>query len=151
MTFAGSQDGGRTLRRAGPQYASPSRRVPRYYWQQSSRHARNSGRVVNDDGSLRSALDSLFRTVGLQTCSYGSVQDFLEGKPADSPGCVVLDVRLPGMSGLEFQEKLADLGNPLPVVQITGHGDVPMSVKAMKHGAIDFLLKPFRDQDIQVV
>lgn len=63
----------------------------------------------------------------------------------------MLDVRLPGMSGLEFQEKLADLGNPLPVVQITGHGDVPMSVKAMKHGAIDFLLKPFRDQDIQVV
>lgn len=85
--------------------------------------------IVDDDSSIRRALESLFRSVGLQTRCYGSAQDFLEVEPADLPGCIVLDVRLPGMSGLDFQAKMVDLGNSLPVVLMTGHGDVPMSVR----------------------
>jgi FixJ family two-component response regulator len=104
--------------------------------------------IVDDDESLRRAVDSLCRSVGLQTRTYGSAQDFLEAKRVDVPGCLVLDVRLPGISGLDFQSQLAALGIHLPVILMTGHGDIPMSVRAMKAGAIDFLSKPFRDQDL---
>jgi FixJ family two-component response regulator len=104
--------------------------------------------IVDDDESLRDALASLFRSVGLQICSYGSARDFIDAPRPDAPSCIVLDVRLPGMSGIDFQAQLADLGIPLPVVLMTGHGDIPMSVRAMKAGAIDFLQKPFRDQDM---
>ena len=104
--------------------------------------------IVDDDEGLRHAMDSLCRSVGLQTHSYGSAQEFLEAKREDIPGCLVLDVRLPGISGLDFQSQLADLGIHLPVILVTGHGDIPMSVRAMKAGAVDFLPKPFRDQDL---
>jgi FixJ family two-component response regulator len=104
--------------------------------------------IVDDDESLRRALDRLFRSVGLETRTYGSVREFLDGKSADTVGCIVLDVRLPGTSGLDFQAQLADLGIHLPVVLMTGHGDIPMTVRAMKAGAVDFLTKPFRDQDM---
>ncbi len=104
--------------------------------------------IVDDDDSLRRALDSLFRSVGLEARAYGSVQEFLDARSEDSAGCLVLDVRLPGMSGLDFQQQLAELGVRLPVIMMTGHGDIPMSVRAMKAGAIDFLAKPFRDQDM---
>jgi FixJ family two-component response regulator len=104
--------------------------------------------VVDDDRSLRDALDSLLRSVGLGTRTFGSVREFLESAKQDRPGCLVLDVRLPGQSGLDFQAQLSDLGIRLPVVLITGHGDIPMSVRAMKAGAVDFLPKPFRDQDL---
>jgi FixJ family two-component response regulator len=104
--------------------------------------------VIDDDDSLRRALDRLFRSVGLQTLTYGSVREFLDAGVADRVGCIVLDVRLPGMSGLDFQAQLAALGIRLPVVLMTGHGDIPMSVRAMKAGAVDFLPKPFRDQDM---
>lgn len=105
--------------------------------------------IIEDDASLRDALDSLFRSVGMQTRSYGMVQDFLDGRQhAGAPGCLVLDVRLPGMSGLDFQSQLAEHQVLLPVVMMTGHGDIPMTVQAMKAGAVDFLTKPFRDQDM---
>ncbi|WP_341898474.1 response regulator [Ferrovibrio terrae] len=105
--------------------------------------------IIEDDASLRAALDSLFRSVGMQTRSYGTVQDFLDGRQhAGAPGCLVLDVRLPGMSGLDFQAQLAEHQVLLPVVMMTGHGDIPMTVQAMKAGAVDFLTKPFRDQDM---
>ena len=104
--------------------------------------------IVDDDEPLRRAVDSLCRSVGLQTRSYGSAQEFLDTKRADIPGCLVLDVRLPGISGLDFQAQLAQLGIHLPVILVTGHGDIPMSVRAMKAGAVDFLPKPFRDQDL---
>ena len=93
-------------------------------------------------------MDSLCRSVGLQTRTYGSAQEFLDAKREDTAGCLVLDVRLPGMSGLDFQSQLAALGIQLPVILISGHGDIPMSVRAMKAGAVDFLPKPFRDQDL---
>jgi FixJ family two-component response regulator len=104
--------------------------------------------IIDDDASLRLALDSLFRSVGLRTKSYGTTREFLDAKPDDRPGCLVLDVRLPGGSGLDFQEQLAGHGIHLPAILITGHGDIPMSVRAMKAGAVDFLPKPFRDQDM---
>lgn len=104
--------------------------------------------VVDDDSSLRAALDSLFRSVGLEVLTYGSVREFLDGNHADRPGCLVLDVRLPGISGLDFQAHLAEHDVHLPVVLMTGHGDIPMSVRGMKAGAVDFLAKPFRDQDM---
>ena len=104
--------------------------------------------VVDDDDSLRSALDSLFRSVGLAVCGHASVAEFLAAPREDAPGCIVLDVRLPGISGLDFQDRLDELGIGLPVVLMTGHGDIPMSVRAMKAGAVDFLAKPFRDQDM---
>jgi FixJ family two-component response regulator len=104
--------------------------------------------IVDDDESLCRAVDSLCRSVGFQTRTYGSAQEFVDAKREDFPGCLVLDVRLPGISGLDFQTQLADLGIRLPVILVTGHGDVPMSVRAMKAGAIDFLPKPFRDQDL---
>lgn len=104
--------------------------------------------IIDDDASLRMAMDTLFRSVGLKTKTYGSTREFLDAKLEDRPGCLVLDVRLPGVSGLDFQEQLAGLGIHLPAILITGHGDIPMSVRAMKAGAVDFLPKPFRDQDM---
>lgn len=104
--------------------------------------------VVDDDDSLRAALESLFRSVGLMVRGYVSVADFLAAPREEAPGCLVLDVRLPGISGLDFQDRLDEYGVDLPVVLMTGHGDIPMSVRAMKAGAVDFLAKPFRDQDM---
>lgn len=104
--------------------------------------------IVDDDASLRDALGSLFRSVGLASRTYGSADDFLGADLPDEPGCLVLDIRLPGVSGLDFQAKLSELGVRLPVVLMTGHGDIPMSVRGMKAGAVDFLTKPFRDQDM---
>ena len=104
--------------------------------------------IVDDDDSLRRAVDSLCRSVGLQTRTYGSAREFLDAKREDIAGCLVLDVRLPGVSGLDFQSQLSALGIHLPVILVTGHGDIPMSVRAMKAGAVDFLAKPFRDQDL---
>jgi FixJ family two-component response regulator len=103
--------------------------------------------VIDDNESMRTALDGLLRSVGVETQTYGSVRDFLDARTL-GPGCIVLDVRLPGMSGLDFQSQLGRLGIDLPVILMTGHGDVPMSVRAMKAGAVDFLPKPFRDQDM---
>lgn len=104
--------------------------------------------IVDDDASLGEALASLFRSVGLEPRLYGSAQAFLDAELPDAPGCLVLDVRLPGLSGLDFQAQLAQLGIGLPVVLMTGHGDIPMSVRGMKAGAVDFLPKPFREQDM---
>lgn len=104
--------------------------------------------VVDDDEELRLALDNLFRSVGLQARLFGSAAEFLKANAGDMPGCLVLDIRLPGVSGLEFQGQLTRAGVNLPIVFMTGHGDVPMSVRAMKAGAVDFLTKPFRDQDM---
>lgn len=105
--------------------------------------------IIDDDASLRGALDSLFRSTGLVTRQYESVAAFMEAPPPEgAPGCLVLDVRLPGMSGLDFQQKLTELGVRLPAILMTGHGDIPMSVRAMKAGAVDFLAKPFRDQEM---
>jgi len=104
--------------------------------------------IVDDDESLRHVMDSLCRSVGFATRSYGSTLEFLGASREDVAGCLVLDVRLPGVSGLDFQSQMAALGIHLPVILITGHGDIPMSVRAMKAGAVDFLPKPFRDQDL---
>lgn len=104
--------------------------------------------IIDDDAPLRAALDSLFRSTGLVTRQYESVAAFMDAELPDAPGCLVLDVRLPGMSGLDFQHKLHELGVRLPAVLMTGHGDIPMSVQAMKAGAVDFLAKPFRDQEM---
>jgi FixJ family two-component response regulator len=104
--------------------------------------------IVDDDASVREALGSLFRSVGLTVAAFGSAADFLAREQADAPGCLVLDVRLPGVSGLDFQAQLAAMDNCLPIIFMTGHGDIPMSVRAMKAGALDFLAKPFRDQDM---
>jgi RNA polymerase sigma factor (sigma-70 family) len=104
--------------------------------------------VVDDDSSMRAALEDLVRTVGLEVRTFAAPQQFLQCKPPDAPGCLVLDVRLPGMSGLTFHKELAKQGLALPVIFITGHGDIPMSVKAMKAGAVEFLTKPFHDQDL---
>ena len=104
--------------------------------------------VVDDDESLRNSLGSLFRSVGLEVKTFESAQAFLRTKLPDAPGCLVLDVRLPGMSGLDFQGELAKSDVHLPIVFMTGHGDIPMTVKAMKAGAVEFLTKPFREQDL---
>jgi FixJ family two-component response regulator len=104
--------------------------------------------VVDDDASVRAALDSLFRSVGLDVRLFGSAQDFLREPPTDGPACLVLDVRLPGMSGLDLQRQLAERDTAVPVIIITGHGDIPMTVRAMRAGALEFLPKPFRDQDL---
>jgi FixJ family two-component response regulator len=105
--------------------------------------------IIDDDASLRGALDSLFRSTGLVTRQYDSVAAFMSASPApEEAGCLVLDVRMPGMSGLDFQQRLEELGVRLPAVLMTGHGDIPMSVRAMKAGAVDFLAKPFRDQEM---
>jgi len=104
--------------------------------------------IVDDDASVREALASLFRSVGLAVASFGSTTDFLSRENPGAPGCLVLDVRLPGVSGLDFQHQLAAMDNRLPIVFMTGYGDIPMTVRAMKAGALDFLSKPFRDQDM---
>lgn len=104
--------------------------------------------VVDDDASMRGALEGLFDSVGLDTCSYAAAGEFLAARVVDKPGCIVIDVRLPDMNGLDFHRRLIELGVRLPVVVITGYGDIPMSVRAMKRGAVDFLSKPFKDQDM---
>jgi FixJ family two-component response regulator len=102
--------------------------------------------VVDDDPSIRRSLDSLLRSVGHDVRLFSSAQEFMGAERPDAPGCLVLDVRLPGMSGLTFQQELTKAGNAVPVIFLTGHGDVPMSVRAMKAGAVEFLTKPFDDQ-----
>ena len=104
--------------------------------------------IVDDDASVRTALEDLLRSVGLEVKSFGSTQDFLHHKRTDAPGCIVLDVRMPGQSGLEFQRTLATAGIDLPIIFITGHGDIPMSVRALKAGAIEFLTKPLHEQQL---
>ncbi len=104
--------------------------------------------VVDDDLSVREAIQSLIRSVGLHVETYGSARDFLRSTRPDVPGCLVLDVRLPGLSGLDLQRALAEADVQIPIIFITGHGDIPMSVRAMKAGAVEFLTKPFRDQDL---
>jgi FixJ family two-component response regulator len=104
--------------------------------------------IVDDDAGIRASLDSLFRSVGLETRLYGSPSELLGGSLPDRPGCIVLDVRLPGVSGLDLQGQLVRQGISYPIIFMTGHGDIPMSVRAMKAGAVDFLSKPFRDQDM---
>jgi FixJ family two-component response regulator len=104
--------------------------------------------VVDDDESVRESLGSLFRSVDLDVALFGSAADLLKTPFPDVPGCIVLDVRLPGVSGLDFQDQLAKLEIQLPIIFMTGHGDIPMTVRAMKAGAVDFLSKPFRDQEM---
>src|SRR5437870_8818682 len=104
--------------------------------------------VVDDDPSVRRAIQRLVESVGLQVELFGSAQEFLRSKRPDAPSCLVLDVRLPGISGLDFQRELADANIHIPIVFITAHGDIPMTVRAMKAGAVEFLTKPFRDQDL---
>jgi FixJ family two-component response regulator len=104
--------------------------------------------VVDDDASLREAMGSLLRSVGLRVELFASAAEFLQYELPDGPRCLVLDVRLPGVSGLDFQTELADKAIQIPIVFMTGHGDIPMTVKAMKAGAVEFLTKPFRDQDM---
>ena len=104
--------------------------------------------VIDDDASVRGGLEDLLRSVGLAVESFGSAQEFLALKRPDAPGCIVLDVRLPGPSGLEFQRVLAESSIHLPVIFISGHGDIPMSVRAIKSGAIEFLTKPLKEQEL---
>ena len=104
--------------------------------------------VVDDDDLVRASIQGMLKSVGLHSETFGTAQEFLRSKRPDGPSCLVLDVRLPGVSGLDFQRELADAGIRIPIVFITGHGDIPMSVKAMKSGAVEFLTKPFRDQDL---
>jgi FixJ family two-component response regulator len=104
--------------------------------------------VVDDDAAVRESLSSLFRSVGLQVKAFSSASEFLQSKLPDCPSCLVLDIRLPGVSGLDFQSDLAKANIEIPIVFMTGHGDIPMTVRAMKAGAVEFLTKPFRDQDM---
>jgi FixJ family two-component response regulator len=104
--------------------------------------------VIDDDRMIREGLQSLIKSVGLRVETFASAQDFLSAKRPDAPACLVLDVRMPGLSGLELQLKLKDDGIPIPIIFITGHGDIPMSVRAMKEGAHEFLTKPVRGQDL---
>src|SRR5712672_3078691 len=104
--------------------------------------------VVDDDAAVRASIQGLLKSVGLPSESFGTAQEFLRIKRPDGPSCLVLDVRLPGVSGLDFQHQLAEAGVQIPIIFITGHGDIPMTVKAMKSGAVEFLTKPFRDQDL---
>ncbi|HXC42375.1 MAG TPA: response regulator [Candidatus Dormibacteraeota bacterium] len=104
--------------------------------------------VVDDDDLVRAAIQGMLKSVGLRSETFGTAQEFLRNKRADGPSCLVLDVRLPGVSGLDFQRELADAGIRIPIIFVTGHGDIPMTVRAMKSGAVEFLTKPFRDQDL---
>ena len=104
--------------------------------------------VIDDDAAVRAAIQGLLKSVGLRSESFGRAQEFLRSKRPDGPSCLVLDVRLPGVNGLDFQHELADAGVQIPIIFITGHGDIPMTVKAMKSGAVEFLTKPFQDQDL---
>jgi FixJ family two-component response regulator len=104
--------------------------------------------VVDDDAGVRNAMRILLKSVGLESMLFTSAQEFLDGYQASQPGCLLLDIRMPGMSGLELQQQLNLRGAVIPVIFMTGHGDIPMAVEAMQHGAFDFLQKPFRDQDL---
>jgi FixJ family two-component response regulator len=104
--------------------------------------------VVDDDAAMRRSLGNLIRAIGLQVEAFASAQEFLRRKRPDVPGCLVLDVRLPGASGLDLQTRMAEADMEIPIIFITGHGDIPMTVQAMKAGAVEFLTKPFRDQDL---
>src|SRR3979490_1837990 len=104
--------------------------------------------VVDDDAAVRASIQGLLKSVDLRSECFGTAQEFLRSKRTDGPSCLVLDVRLPGVNGLDFQRELADAGVRIPIIFITGHGDIPMSVKAMKSGAVEFLTKPFRHQDL---
>src|SRR5258705_10118581 len=104
--------------------------------------------VVDDDAAVRASIQGLLKSVGLRSECFGTTQEFLRSKRTDGPSCLVLDVRLPGVNGLDFQRELADAGIRIPIIFITGHGDIPMTVKAMKSGAVEFLTKPFRHQDL---
>jgi FixJ family two-component response regulator len=104
--------------------------------------------VIDDDAAMRAAIRGLLKSAGLPSESYGTAEEFLRSKRPDGPSCLVLDVSLPGVSGLDFQRQLADAGIQIPIIFITGHGDIPMTVKAMKSGAVEFLTKPFQDQDL---
>ena len=104
--------------------------------------------VIDDDASVREAIKSLVRSVGLRAEAFASTQDFVRKRRSDGPSCLVLDVRLPGLSGLDFQHELMRADIRIPIIFITGHGDIPMTVQAMKAGALEFLTKPFRDQDL---
>jgi FixJ family two-component response regulator len=104
--------------------------------------------IIDDDASIRAAIQGLLRSVGLQSQSFASTQEFVAGRSDEGPSCMVLDVRLPGQSGLDFQRHLSEAGVQIPIVFITGHGDIPMSVRAMKSGAVEFLTKPFGDQEL---
>jgi FixJ family two-component response regulator len=102
--------------------------------------------VIDDDAAVRAAIQGLLKSVGLHSDSFGTAQEFLSSERSDGPSCLVLDVRLPGINGLDFQRQLADAGVRIPIIFITGHGDIPMTVRAMKSGAVEFLTKPFNDQ-----
>jgi FixJ family two-component response regulator len=104
--------------------------------------------IIDDDSSVRIAIQGLLNSVGLRSELFASAQEFLSKAAADGPSCLVLDVRLPGLSGLDFQRQLAEAGIRIPIIFVTGHGDIPMTVKAMKSGAVEFLTKPFRDQEL---
>ena len=104
--------------------------------------------VIDDDDLIRAAIQGMLKSVGLRSETFGTPQEFLRSKRPDGPSCLILDVRLPGISGLDFQRELANAGIRIPIIFITGHGDIPMTVKAMKSGAVEFLTKPFRDQDL---
>ncbi len=104
--------------------------------------------VVDDDDLVRASIAGMLKSVGLRSETFGTAQAFLRSKRTDGPSCLVLDVRLPGVNGLDFQHELIDAGIRIPVIFITGHGDIPMTVKAMKSGAVEFLTKPFRDQEL---
>src|SRR5437660_5508019 len=104
--------------------------------------------VIDDDAGVRASIQGLLTSASLRFASFGTAEEFLRSKPPDGPSCLVLDVSLPGVNGLELQRELAEAGVRIPIVFITGHGDIPMSVKAMKLGAVEFLTKPFQDQDL---
>src|SRR5258708_13247689 len=104
--------------------------------------------VVDDDAGVRASIQGLLKSAGLRCASFGTAEEFLRNKPPDGPSCLVLDVSLPGVNGLDFQRQLGDAGVQIPIIFVTGHGDIPMTVRAMKSGAVEFLTKPFRDQDL---
>jgi RNA polymerase sigma factor (sigma-70 family) len=104
--------------------------------------------IIDDDAAVRASIQDLLDSLGLRSESFGTAEEFLKRERAEGPSCLVLDVRLPGLNGLDFQRRLADAGVQVPIIFITGHGDIPMTVKAMKSGAVEFLTKPFREQDL---
>ena len=104
--------------------------------------------IIDDDPNVCASIEGLLKSAGLRSESFRTAEQFLERKPSDGPSCLILDVSLPGMSGLDFQQRIGKSGRPIPIIFITGHGDIPMSVKAMKSGALEFLTKPFDDQEL---
>jgi FixJ family two-component response regulator len=105
--------------------------------------------IIDDDAAVRASIQDLLESLGLRSESFATAEQFLRSRRSEGPSCLILDVRLPGINGLDFQRRLADAGFQIPIVFITGHGDIPMTVKAMKSGAVEFLTKPFHDQDLQ--